>query len=370
MKRYNIDEVNARVESGLLNRCDHAEHPISIYKYSRDCQFERVWDYYTLNLRGTVLDEHGNIVARAFPKFFNIEEVQEIPNPPFEVYEKMDGSLGILFFYGGDWHLATQGSFYSDVAIKGKEILDRNKLYAEKLSEKFTFLFEIIYPQNRIVCDYGPDEKLVMLAAINTQTGRETPYEELKALCDSLGFECVKRYDGIRDLRTIKSLIGHNQEGFVLKFPDGTRIKVKGEEYVRLHKIMTNFSNLDIWDCLRNGTDYRKLMVDIPDEYDEWVRRIEEELVSNYMFIESVIKSEHSLVTKRMTRPRPSEEEYLDRNSKVVKEYNREFYELVKDSPIKHYLFSANNGSDYSQEIWKQIRPEYQKPFWRKENDE
>ena len=364
MRKFNIDEVNSRVESGLLTKCDHSQHPISIYKYSRECQFERVWDFYTLNLRGTVLDEHGNVVAKAFPKFFNLEEVQEIPNLPFEVYEKLDGSLGILFFYGGEWHLATQGSFYSDVAIEAKKILDRNKLYSDKLSEKFTFLFEIIYKKNRIVVDYGDEEKLVMLAAINTQTSRETPYDELLSLCDLVGFECVKRYDGIKDLKTIKSLIGHNQEGFVLRFSNGTRVKVKGEEYVRLHKIMTNFSNIDIWDCLRKGTDYRKFMVDIPDEYDEWIRFIEEDLVSKYIYIDSVIKSEYAMLSDKMKIPRPSDEEYLNRNSKEVKEYNREFYELVKDNPIKNYLFSIHNGSDYSQTIWKQIKPEYQKPFW------
>jgi len=105
-------------------------------------------------------------------------------------------------------------------------------------------------------------------------------------------------------------------------------------------------------------------MVDIPDEYDEWIRSIEEDLVSKYIYIDSVIKSEYSLLSEKMIIPRPTDEEYLDRNSKEVKEYNREFYELVKDNPIKNYLFSIHNGSDYSPTIWKQIKPEYQKPFW------
>jgi hypothetical protein len=54
-------------------------------------------------------------------------------------------SLGIMFHYANEWHLATRGSFVSEQAIKGKEILDRNNLYVDLLSKDFTYLFEIIY---------------------------------------------------------------------------------------------------------------------------------------------------------------------------------------------------------------------------------
>ncbi len=142
--KYDIEEVNKYVAKGLVDKCQHKELPIAIYKYSRNCQFEWIWDEVTMNMRGTVLDGEGNLIARTFPKFFNIDE-SNIPNLPFEVFEKLDGSLGILFFYAGEWHLATQGSFYSDQAIYGKEILDRNNLYVDVLSKDFTYLFEIIY---------------------------------------------------------------------------------------------------------------------------------------------------------------------------------------------------------------------------------
>jgi RNA ligase len=144
--RYDTTVIESYVERSLLDKCDHKTLPISIYKYSRNCQFERIWDNVTLNMRGTVLDDEGNIVARTFPKFFNMEEEPDyFSDLPFEVFSKLDGSLGILFFYAGEWHLATQGSFYSDQAIYGKEILDRNNLYVDLLSKDFTYLFEIIY---------------------------------------------------------------------------------------------------------------------------------------------------------------------------------------------------------------------------------
>lgn len=142
--KYNIETINEYVAKGLLDKCEHKELPIAIYKYSRNCQFEWIWDNVTMNMRGTVLDENGNVVAKTFPKFFNIES-GNFPNLPFEVFEKLDGSLGILFNYEGEWHLATSGSFYSDQAIYGKKILEKNKLYIDGLSKDFTYLFEIIY---------------------------------------------------------------------------------------------------------------------------------------------------------------------------------------------------------------------------------
>ena len=295
-----MDTINEYVDGKILDRCLHKELHIAIYKYSRDCQFDKIWDPITLNMRGTVLDEDGNVVARTFPKFFNLEEGAELPDLPFEVFEKLDGSLGILFHYAGEWHIATQGSFYSDVAIYAREMLARNESYKEVFSEKFTFLFEIIYPGNRVVVDYRGEEKLVLLAAMKNENGRETPYSELKDIAERTGFECVERYDGIKDLRKIKSLIKDNHEGFVLRFADGTRVKVKSEEYVRLHGVLTNFSNLDIWRCLKEGTNYREFMVNVPDEYDSWVTEVESDLISKYKEIEDRVKLEYSILSKKI----------------------------------------------------------------------
>lgn len=361
--RYNIETINEYVAKGLLDKCEHKELPIAIYKYSRNCQFEWNWDDVTMNMRGTVLDDEGNVVAKTFPKFFNIES-DNFPNLPFEVFEKLDGSLGILFNYMDEWHLATQGSFYSDVAIYAQEILKRNETYKDVFSEKFTFLFEILYPKNRIVCSYGDEEKLVLLGAFKNDNGRETTYNELIAIAERTGFECAKRYDGIKDLKKIKSLICDNQEGFVIRFSDGTRVKAKGEEYVRLHGVLTRFSNLDIWECLREGTDYRSRMIDVPDEYDVWVTNIENDLKSNFNFIDTTVKAEYKLIIKKVKSQMPSETDREDRNSPILKAYNKEFFGLVKHHRLSGYLLAHHTNSDYSRSIWNQIRPDYEKPFW------
>jgi RNA ligase len=205
--KYDVNILNDYVERGLLEKNSHPSLPLYIYNYSRECQFSKLWDNITLNMRGTILDREGNVVARTFPKFFNLEEHDhdEIPNEPFDVYEKMDGSLGILFYYENQWHFATKGSFTSDQAIKGREMLEKS-LY-QRLSTECTYLFEIIYSENRIVVSYDY-EGLVLLAIIDNEDGYEYDLHSQEAhlmglklsnILEGYGFKIVKKYHGIQE---------------------------------------------------------------------------------------------------------------------------------------------------------------------------
>ena len=55
-------------------------------------------------------------------RFFNLGENKEcLPeafpwHEPYEIYEKMDGWLGVLYRKDGDYHVASRGSFHSSGA--------------------------------------------------------------------------------------------------------------------------------------------------------------------------------------------------------------------------------------------------------------
>jgi RNA ligase len=347
--KYDLDTLNYYLGTGHLEKCPHPTLPLVIWNYSRDCQYAKDWDAITMACRGLVLDQEGNVIARPFRKFFNYEEWKPELLPPFgdcEIYEKMDGSLGILFYYADEWHLATKGSFTSDQAIKGKEILQKYKY--KYLPTDCTYLFEIIYPENRIVVDYGSEEKLVLLAAIQTDTEEE--WDIYSQGYEELGFELVKKYDAVKDYSDLKSLIKENQEGFVLKFRNGFRIKIKGEEYVRLHRLLTNFSNVDIWELMRDGMDINNFLEKVPDEFDSWVRNTVMNLAAQFSNIE-----------------RDYKEYYEDICQRVGTEDRKAFAEEAKRYNHSSILFSMLTGKDYSGYIWKLIRPTYQKPFWNSE---
>ena len=97
--------------------------------------------------------------------------MEHLPNEPFEVYEKLDGSLGILYWLGDEPYIATRGSFESPQAQIATELLRAYDLSG--LDRRRTYLFEIIYPENRIVVNYDDRRELVLLAIIDTATGRE-----------------------------------------------------------------------------------------------------------------------------------------------------------------------------------------------------
>jgi RNA ligase len=348
---FDINILNDYIQKGLVVKNDHPTLPLSIYNYSRTCQYENKWDNITKSCRGLILDKDGNVIAKSFDKFFNLEEhsTEEIPNEDFEVYEKLDGSLGILFWYQGKWILASKGSFVSEQALKGKQILN-SKYSVEPIPKGYTTLLEIIYPENRIVCNYGDDEVLVVLSMISNATGKELDYDSLLKINEETGLPVVKKYDGIDDYKTLKSLISKDREGYVVRFRNGFRMKIKGEEYVRLHRILTGFSNVDIWEYLKDDKNLDELLDRVPDEFDSWVRNTIKDIKTEY----EKLDNEYKWIFKVLMRSPQSESK-------------KGFAEHAKNYKHSGILFKMFEDKEYSHYIWKQIRPIYSKPFWQKE---
>ncbi len=324
----------------------HKNTDYFIYNYGPKAQYERIWNDITIQCRGLILDSNYNVIARPFKKFFNLEEHtnDDIPLIPFEVYEKMDGSLGILYWIDDKPYIATRGSFESDQAIYATNILhNRYKYVIPKLDKTKTYLFEIIYPENRIVVNYGDVDDLVLLAVIDKETGLDCELEPI-------GFPVVRRYDGVKDIYDLKKLEENNKEGFVVKFQNGFRLKVKFEEYCRLHKILTQVSNKTVWEYLSQGKDFDELLDRVPDEFYNWVKDTKSTLENNYKSIEE----ESNKLFHRF-------------HSWNLGETRADFAEYAKKQKHPAILFKMLDGKDYSGVIWKHIKPKFEKPFAKNE---
>lgn len=318
-----------------------------IANYTPEVQYSREWDDITKLCRGLIVDLEGNIVARPFPKFFNYEEHKEdeIPKTSFEVYEKMDGSLGILYFYNDKWNIATRGSFESEQAVKATELLSKYERYLPILKKDYTYLFEIIYPDNRIVIDYGNQEKLVALGAIHKVTGKELH------LFDIGWADKATMYPGLQSAtyNEIKNL-DHNGEGFVLRWKSGFRVKVKMEEYVRLHSILTNVSNKTIWEYLREGKSLHEILDNVPDEFYNWVKDTAAKLVEESFKIHAQVTADYSKLDAQGFK---TQKEFALAN--------------LKESKYPNLVFAFQKGIDIAPKVWDMIRPKYQKPFVNEE---
>lgn len=80
----------------------------------------------------------------------------------------------------------------------------------------------------------------------------------------------------------LKSLEENNKEGFVVRFKNGFRVKMKFAEYVRLHRIITGVSNVTIWEYLSEGKSFEELLEKVPDEFYNWVKKTKSELIKEF----------------------------------------------------------------------------------------
>ena len=152
-----IGFLNSNIEEGLVTASSCGE--LTNYKYSKITPPYQLWNEVTLRTRGLVVDENYTIVARGFNKFFNLSELPAYGidvdvNEPGIIMDKLDGSLGLVYRYGGEWRVSTAGGFASEQAIHATKLF--NERYADTpCVPGLTLLVEIIYPENRIVSNYG-----------------------------------------------------------------------------------------------------------------------------------------------------------------------------------------------------------------------
>jgi T4 RnlA family RNA ligase len=336
------------ITQGYITSQTHPSLPLTIYNYTAKAQFDRYWIDATIHCRGLVLDDNYQPVARPLPKFFNLSEYQgTLPDGVPQIYEKLDGSLIILFYYQGQWEVASRGSFASEQSQMARVLLANYREDLDRLDRAYTYLFEIIYPSNRIVVDYGSSQRLVLLAAVNTQTGAELDHTQVNWIDRAQTYpattlpewlDSILHGRGSANEQTQSEL--HNHEGFILKWPNGFRLKYKLADYVRLHRIITRVQAKDIWECLSQNQSLEQFLDSVPDEFYNWVKDTKRSLETKYREIE--------------TECQQAFKDLGDRRQTAM------YFQTQKYPGV---LFLMLDGRDYSQVIWKLIKPGFELPF-------
>jgi RNA ligase len=378
------------LEHGHVRRQTHPSLPLAILNYTERATYDGVWNAATLNCRGLIVDEtNGEIVARPFPKFFNYGQpgAPELDlDAPAIVTDKLDGSLGILYpnpRIAGGYSIATRGSFASDQAIHGTNVLAlRYTAFGSfRPHESFTYLFEIVYPENRIVVDYGDLDDLVLLAAIETTSGRPS----WRPVWPGLRAE-------EHPYRTLGQAIvaepRPNAEGLVVYLPNtGDRVKIKQEDYVALHRIVTGLNKRTVWAHLDAGLELADLIAPLPDEFRPWVEDVVQELsalvvgqareierefegicaklwgTEDYLCLEC--GGELAWVTTSLLEDGAVSESgwacttgQFGQQFRTVEVPRRPFALLATESPWSWALFMRLDGRDYGPKLWHNAKPD------------
>ena len=354
-------EIDKLIEDGFITKRFNEKGNLFILNYGQKAQFDSVWNIYTMNSRGHIFDsETLELVTRPFSKFFNYEELRDrplgitIPELPFDVFDKEDGSLGILYIDEGEYKISTRGSMESDQAKEGTKIL-KEKYPDVQFFPKVTYLFEIIYPENRIVLDYKGKRDLILLAMIDNETGADIDLHDI-------GFPMVKKYDGVSDYTKVKELFGDdNMEGFVIRFTNGFRMKIKLEEYVRLHRILTGVNARTIWDVMRNEEDLDSFLEGVPEEFEKWISNVHGELWSQFVTIETAALLVFREIKENI--PREIFEDYREYKKLIAKEIFKKSAEGKISKDQISVVFSMIDEKDYQTTIWTMIKPSADRAF-------
>ncbi len=246
------DLLSDAMAGGLVSV--RGEGPLRVLNYTPRATYSRSWNRATQVCRGLIVDDGDRVVARPFPKFFGPSEPDAPPVPegvPMVVHDKLDGSLGIAYHHpAGGVRLATRGSLSSEQAEEATGIW-QDRYSHVRFGEDVTPLFEIIYPDNRVVVDYGSMRDLVLLAVIDIRTGADLPLGCLDWPGPVAATHEVGSFAELAD--HVATSAESAREGYVVRFDTGSgrphvRFKFKFPEYVVAHRIVTGLTSLRVWE--------------------------------------------------------------------------------------------------------------------------
>lgn len=323
-----------------------------LFSYGKSCQQKppAEWNFFERISRGLILEvATGKVVARPFEKFWNWgQEEVHLHSYPVEVTEKCDGSLGICYYYDGQWQIATRGSFDSDQVLWATHFL--HKHWPDlSLPANLTLLFEIIYPENRIVVDYKGREDLVLLGIRNREIGHDYFQHEIINYVKLYDFSTPYIYDvtEVQDFVERSKNLTANEEGFVVRFSDGKRYKIKGEEYLKIHRFVSHFSFKRLLEAYQEGSEAVSAISKAcpPMMEHEFINMCEYiELTASQ--ISYTVEEAHREIMIRIGQFGVSH---------GSREYNKVYAALVQEQwgYLSPYLFARRDGKDYKALILK-----------------
>ena len=153
------------------------------------------------------------------------------------------------------------------------------------------------------------------------------------------------KYDNIAELIATAKKLPASEEGFVLRFTDGTRVKIKGDEYCRIHKLISNITPLAIWEMMWKG-----------DDLETWRKQIPEEFHKDFDQIEDILKTNHRKLVQAV----------LDKAEQLAPLTNKQIGLMLHELPehIRPFIFAARRSLAWDREgktkdtLWRALRPD------------
>lgn len=355
---FSVGLLDIYVSHGYISRKNHPELPLTILNYTQRAVIDGLWDEVTSSCRGLIYDTvTGEVVARPWKKFFNGPEDVSASwwdeDTPVEVTEKVDGSLGILYPDASQptgFAIATRGSFVSAQARHATSSYQiSHRLFRPR--PQLTYLFEIVYPDNRIVVNYGQDDALYLLGMVDINTGK---YFSPRHPSIDIPRTRVLRYEkyGIfaRNFRH-----QHQGEGVVVRnLLTDEMLKFKRPEYVSLHRLVFGLNAAGVWEKLQTSddTEWREFIDNFPSDVQKWIGEVASRLTKEFFEIDQYVAEAYDYILTTM-----GEDGYADRMDE--RERRKGFAEMAAKTKYPGLLFLRWDRRDgkLTESIWKMVKP-------------
>ena len=274
---------------------------ISSFNFTNKAFYDKVWDEQTTKARGLYLDTmKGKVAARAYDKFFNINERPETKFDmlqyklqfPVTAYVKENGFLGIVSYneYEDDLFVASKSTIDSQFAQWFKDMLyekvssDNLMKMKEFIKENnVSFVFECVDMKNDPHIIEYPESELFLLDIVrNDMEFSKYEYDQMVDIANQFGLKHKEKafeiatwqefYDWYYDiLEEDYEYNGRKIEGFVIEDSVGYMTKLK-LAYYNFWKFMRSISH----EAIRNGYIRKTSALTTPtaNEFYAWVRKL------------------------------------------------------------------------------------------------
>jgi len=230
---------------------------VSSFNFTKDAFLNKTWNDATVKARGLFVNVgEQKIVARAYDKFFNINEREDTKLDwlkqrfvfPVTAYKKENGYLGLVSYdaENDDLFIASKSSITGDHAKWAREILntcttEEQRAFIKDYAKdnEVTFVFEVVDPVNDPHIIEYPNKTMYLLDVVyNTVEFKKLSFKELQEMASKIGVPCkTKSYvlndwhefmDFYRDTHTNEYTVnGEPIEGYVLEDSNGFMTKMK-----------------------------------------------------------------------------------------------------------------------------------------------
>lgn len=340
------DKVQEYLDKGILRGQPFGDVWVASYNEIAMRRDKVEWDETLLTVRGLrfVKGRSGYFISNpCMKKSFNVGErpetkLENLPQEPFTVTEKIDGSmLTSGFDYSGYFHHTTKASWdndYTRAAYKFLPTMEEEDLWV-------TLISEIIIENDpmRRVTDRAPG--LYVITAFHSMTGEEYGRPFVENIARKYNLKVVPEVQ-CNDLNELWRLMdtAKDTEGWVVKFQSGLRVKFKTSWYKAINYMLSDLNTPE--KSRETVKEYLVLNQGSLDWIESWPKELREEVGA----IATSIQDEHVKAIGEITSVVCSDEDLS----------HKEFALKHKDHPLFHHMMGARRGhSNWKDKLWKII---------------